>query len=201
VYNHAEKAELLHNFYVGLLGASTPPLWGFNLRAAMPRVAGLQELERPFTLQAKDAVWAMRVDSSPGPDGFGPAFFRAFWDVVSPDLMAFLQDFYDGVAPLDGLNRAFISLIPKKDDVLTADGFRPISLQNCVMKIITRILTTRLQHYIERLISFEQSGFVKGRNIVDNFLYAADVVQSCHARGSPAVVLKLDFKKAFDSVN
>jgi hypothetical protein len=143
----------------------------------------------------------LRVDSSPGPDGFGPAFFRTFWDVVSPNLMAFLQDFYDGVAPLDGLNRAFISLIPKKDDVLTADSFRPISLQNCVMKIITRILTTRLQHYIERLISFEQSGFVKGRNIVDNFLYAADVVQSCHARGSPAVVLKLDFKKAFDSVN
>jgi hypothetical protein len=115
--------------------------------------------------------------------------------------MAFLQDFFDGVAPLDGLNRAFISLLPKKDVVLTADGFRPISLQNCVMKVVTRILTTRLQRFIERLISFEQSGFVKGRSIVDNFLYAADVIQSCQTRGTPAVVLKLDFKKAFDSVN
>jgi hypothetical protein len=115
--------------------------------------------------------------------------------------MAFLQDFHEGVASLDGLNRAFITLIPKKDEVLTADGFRPISLQNCVMKIVTRILTTRLQHFIERLISFEQSGFVKGRNIVDNFLYAADVIQSCRTRNTPAVVLKLDFKKAFDSVN
>jgi hypothetical protein len=69
------------------------------------------------------------------------------------------------------------------------------------MKIVTRILTTRLQQFIERLISFEQSGFVKGRNIVDNFLYAADVIQSCHTRKTHAVVLKLDFKKAFDSVN
>jgi hypothetical protein len=85
--------------------------------------------------------------------------------------------------------------------VLTADGFRPISLQNCVMKVVTRILTTRLQRFIERLISFEQSGFVKGRSIVDNFLYAADVIQSCQTRRTPAVVLKLDFKKAFDSVN
>jgi hypothetical protein len=67
----------------------------------------------------------MRTDSSPDPDGFGPAFFRTFWDVVSPDLMAFLRDFYDGVSPLDGLNRAFISLIPKKDVVLPADGFSP----------------------------------------------------------------------------
>jgi hypothetical protein len=69
------------------------------------------------------------------------------------------------------------------------------------MKLITRILTTRLQRHIEKLISFEQSGFVKGRSITDNFLYAADVVQSCHVRKTPAVVLKLDFKKAFDLVS
>jgi hypothetical protein len=85
------KAELLRAFYVSLLGTSTPPVWGFDLRATMRSVAGLQELDRPFTIQeAKDAVGAMRTDSSPGPDGFGPAFFRTFWDIVSPDLMAFL---------------------------------------------------------------------------------------------------------------
>jgi hypothetical protein len=74
VYNHAEKAKLLHNFYVGLPGASTHR-YGASTYASSCRE--LQELERPFTLQeAKDTVWAMHVDSSPGPDGFGPAFFR-----------------------------------------------------------------------------------------------------------------------------
>ena len=102
--------------------------------------------------------------------------------------------------PLDGVNRALVTLLPKKADVLTADGFRPISLQNCIMKLVTRILTSRLQPFVERLVAFEQSGFVKGRNITDNFLYAADLVQSCHVRKVPAVVLKLDFRKAFDSV-
>jgi hypothetical protein len=100
LYNHADKAKLLRDFYVGLLGTSTPPVWGFDLTAFMHSVAGLRELEKPFTIQeAKEAVWSMRTDSSPGADGFGPAFFRTFWDVVSPDLMAFLQDFNDGVAP------------------------------------------------------------------------------------------------------
>jgi hypothetical protein len=51
------------------------------------------------------------------------------------------------------------------------------------------------------LVAFEQSGFMKRHNITDNFLYAVDVIQSCHARWTPAVVLKLDFRKAFDSVN
>jgi hypothetical protein len=31
---------------------------------------------------------------------------------------------------LDGVNRAFIALLPKKADVLMADGFRPISLHD-----------------------------------------------------------------------
>lgn len=69
------------------------------------------------------------------------------------------------------------------------------------MKLVTRILTSRLQPFVERLVAFEQSGFVKGRNITDNFLYATDLVQSCHVRKVSAVVLKLDFRKAFDSVN
>ena len=92
----------------------------------------------------------MRVDSSPGPDGFGPAFFRTFWDTVRGDLCALRDAFHRGEAPLDCLNRAYVALLPKKADVVTADGFRPISLQNCVMKLITRILTTRLQRHIER---------------------------------------------------
>jgi hypothetical protein len=115
--------------------------------------------------------------------------------------MEFLADFHAGIAPLDGVNRAFIALLPKKVDVLTADGFRPISLKNCVMKLITRILTTRLQAFIVRLVAFEQSGFIKGRSITNNFLYAVDLAQSCHVRRTPAVVLMLEFRKAFDSVN
>jgi hypothetical protein len=82
LYNHSKKAELLPDFYVNLLGTSTPPVWGFDLHAAMRGVAGLQDLDKPFTLQdAREAVWA-----SPGPDGFGPACFRTFWDISTQTL-------------------------------------------------------------------------------------------------------------------
>jgi hypothetical protein len=54
----------------------------------------------------------MRVDSSPGSDGFGPAFYRTFWDVVRVDMMEFLDDFHAGTTP-------FITLLPKKADVLS----------------------------------------------------------------------------------
>jgi hypothetical protein len=64
--------------------------------------------------------------------------------VVKGDLMAFLEELHRGGAHLAGVNQVYMSLLPKSEDVLTVGGFRPISLQNCVMKIITRILTSRL---------------------------------------------------------
>jgi hypothetical protein len=143
----------------------------------------------------------MRSDSSPGPDGFGPAFFKSFWHVIKGDLMAFLEEFHRGGANLAGVNQAYIALLHKSDNVLTAGGFRPISLQNCIMKIITRILTSCLQPFMERLVAFEQSGFIAGRCITDNFLYAAELMQCCRLRKTPTIALKLDFWKAFDSVS
>lgn len=69
------------------------------------------------------------------------------------------------------------------------------------MKILSKLLTSRLQIEIPRLIDINQTGFVKGRSIADTFVYATELVQVCQKRKKPAVVLKLDFAKAFDTVN
>lgn len=44
-------------------------------------------------------------------------------------------------------------------------------------------------------------GFIKGRSISENFVLATELVQCCHKRRAPTLVIKLDFAKAFDSVN
>jgi hypothetical protein len=58
--------------------------------------------------------------------------------------MSFLEEFYHGHVPLDRLNLMFIALLPKTDTVVNVDGFRPISLQNCVVKMVMKILATLL---------------------------------------------------------
>jgi hypothetical protein len=40
-----------------------------------------------------------------------------------------------------------------------------------------------------------------GRSISENFVYATEMVQCCQKRKVPSVVLKLDFTKAFDSID
>lgn len=92
-------------------------------------------------------------------------------------------------------------LLPKKDASRTPADFRPICLQNSPIKGISKLLTRRLQPFIPYLVSNDQTGFVLGRNIADNFVYTADLLNCCYRRNAPTIVLKLDFHKAFDSVN
>ena len=65
----------------------------------------------------------------------------------------------------------------------------------------SKSLASRLQPLIPHLVHADQTGFIKGRSISENFVYAADIIQSCHKRKAPSIVLKLDFRKAFDTIN
>jgi len=144
---------------------------------------------------------SMDRQSAPGPDGFGPSFYRAAWSTVKPEAMAFMNSFHRGDAQLERINRSYMVLIPKTPGATKVDTFRPICLQNSSVKILAKTLTTRLQKEIGDLIDLNQTGFLKGRSIADTFVYAAEVVQACHKRKLSALVIKLDFAKAFDTVS
>lgn len=120
---------------------------------------------------------------------------------MKPPLVELFDAFYSGSLDLDGLNRAHLVLLPKKDDACTPDSFRPISLQNCPMKLFTKVMANRLKPAIPAIIDADQTGFVQGRNIAENYIYAADLLSCWHKRKVPTAVLKLDFRKAFDSVS
>ena len=69
------------------------------------------------------------------------------------------------------------------------------------MKLLTKVMTNRVKPVITELIDMNQTGFIHGRCISENFVFAADILNCCHKRRVPTAVLKLDFKKAFDSVD
>ena len=47
-------------------------------------------------------------------------------------------------------------------------NYRPITLTNTDYKILTKALAVRLQNVIKTIISEDQIGFVKGRNIASH---------------------------------
>lgn len=69
------------------------------------------------------------------------------------------------------------------------------------MKLVTKILANRLRPFIPAFIDPNQTASIHGRNVAENFVYAAYLLCCCCKRCVPTTVLKLDFKKAFDSVS
>jgi len=181
---HSHKEKILLDFYSALLGTAKQAYWNFDLADLYPTsVQGLSALDAGFTREEICAVFKkMDRNASPGPDGFGPSFFHCTWPCTGPALLNLFKSFHLRQADLERINRSYIVLLPKKETARTPEAFRPISLQNCPIKAITKALTTRLQKFIPFLIGGDQTGFVKGRCIAENYAYAMDLVHCCYSR-------------------
>ena len=79
-------------------------------------------------------------------------------------------------------------------------NYRPLSLSNIDYKIIAFCFARRLQNILQKLISDEQSAYVKGRYIGENARIILDIFEYCETYDNDGVLLFLDFEKAFDSV-
>lgn len=103
------------------------------------------------------------------------------------------EDFYWGRANLERINWACITLIPKVPAPGVLSYFRPISLINTFVKIISKILAIRLDRHIGDLVEPSQSAFIRGRCIFDNVVTAEELFFSLQKRKIVVNALKLDF--------
>lgn len=75
------------------------------------------------------------------------------------------------------------------------------SVFNCSFKIITKVLANRSKSKMELHIDKSQSTFIKDRYILDSVACAQEIIATVHAHPCDAIFLKLDFEKAFNSLD
>ena len=67
------------------------------------------------------------------------------------------------------INQAYIVLLKKKNDASEITDFQPISLIHSFAKLFTKVLATRLAPLMPQLVWQNQSAFIQGRMIHENF--------------------------------
>jgi hypothetical protein len=95
----------------------------------------------------------------------------------------------------------FVALIPKVRPPLGLTDFRPISLLGCLYKLVAKVLAARLGKVMDSIVNSTQSAFIKGRSLVDGVVVVNEVLDLAKKTGKNCLIFKVDFEKAYDSVD
>ncbi|CAM4432693.1 unnamed protein product, partial [Caretta caretta] len=119
----------------------------------------------------------MPTNKSPGMDGLTVEFYRAFWDILGPDLVTvWAESLQSGVLPLS-CRRAVLALLPKKGDLRDLRNWHPVSLLSMDYKIVAKAISLRLGSVMADVIHPDQTYTVPGRSIFDNLLLVQDLLE------------------------
>jgi hypothetical protein len=121
--------------------------------------------------------------------------------VVKGDVMKIFQEFFVNANMPRGMLSYFITLISKVNNSHSISEFRPISLLGSLYNIVAKVLATRIGVVMGKLISKNQSAFIKGRLLVDGVLTINEVVDLAKRPKASCMIFKVNFEKAYDSVN
>lgn len=170
----------------------------------IPTISEMNQLRinRPFTQEEfSEALKALNRDKCPGSDGITPEFYSTFWELLQADYMNTIDSSLDKGLLTDQQCTGLITLVPKKDlDRRSLSNWRPITLLNTDLKILSKAVATRIQSCIKEVVTQDQTGFISGRSIRSNLLNIQSVIDYSDATQTEGILLAVDYSKAFDKI-
>jgi exonuclease III len=172
-----------------------------------PEVPRLSDEERaymdsPLTVGELEVTLRTCADSAPGPDGIVYSVYTKLWSILGKHLNeAWYFSKERGLLP-DSQRSSSITLLPKEGkDLSNIANWRPITLTNCDLKIFTKSYANRMSLVLNKLIHPSQTAYIPGRSVSDNLRMFDFYKNYCNKYNVDAILLSLDARKAFDSVD
>ena len=146
------------------------------------------------------ALTSMDKDKSPENDSITKEFCINFRDVVKEPLFASIEQSFIADELSTCQKQAIINLIEKKDgDKRLIKNWRPISLLNVDMKLISKALASRLKSVF--IVNENQVPYVSNRFISESGRLISDVLEITDSLDNEGILMTAHINKAFNSIN
>lgn len=198
VTNKKEITQTIEAFYKRLY--STP---NREIKSNIPIILnqGSEDLEEINDDEIISALKDMKSNKAPGEDEMVIESIKmGGQDIINALKTLFNKCLSEGTIPSQW-ESAQIIIIHKKGDNTNLENYRPISLLSHIYKLYTKIITTRLTNKLEFFLSREQAGFRTKYGTNDHLLTMKLIIEKCIEYNKPLMLIFIDFKKAFDTVD
>ena len=144
----------------------------------------------------------MKNGKSPDIDGISVDFLKVFWIRLKYFITNCINFCYKKGKLSYSLRQSIITCLPKGNkDRQCLKNWRPISLLCVIYKMASAVIAERMKPHLEKIISRNQTGFLKGRYIGESTRLIYDIMHYTETNKLPGLLVQIDFAKAFDSLS
>ncbi|KAK3019305.1 hypothetical protein RJ639_004625 [Escallonia herrerae] len=134
-------------------------------------------------------------------DGMASVFYKSYWKTIKTDVINIVKSFFTENHLLKEQNHTYCPY-PKAREPTAVSHYRLTSLCNINYKLISKILASRLQSVLNKLVSPLQAAFVLNRLISNNNIIVQELWHTMmNKKGkSGLMAIKIDMEKAYDKM-
>ena len=194
-----DRLKKWHNHFYNLLGKE--PVVEDSSVTDIPTVfPELDICDGPFTIDEYQlAKRSLTEGKSSGPDGIPPEVLKRC--DIDNIILSFANDLIENGEKPDQWSIIDIIPLPKTGNLSVAGNYRGISLSSVVAKVTNKMILNRLLPELDTRLRPNQNGFRPGRTTTAHVLALRRLIEGVRSHNKKAVLLFLDFRKAFDSIH
>ena len=195
-----EKAEILKNHFHDVFNSKIDIDWSIINELLQKEMC--QDIGSPLNFQEFNvAIKKLTLHKATGLNGVSPNAIKALDDDNKLILFRLCAEYFDNTVDIEEWLMGSLKILPKKGDLMNPNNWRGIILLDISSKVVSLVVTARLQKALERYRIPNQFGSTPKTGCLDGSFYIKSILQMINEYDLNTWVVFVDLVKAFDTIH